>query len=86
MGVIIDGKYYPDKTAGVPAPTNSTIKAIHQDGVITRQAKAHAHNLIQPNNQDGTPNQDFINYYPEDAKAHGFIKEEKVENYDQTTK
>ena len=85
MGIIIDGKYYPDKTAGTPAPSNSTIKAIHLDGAITRQAKAHAHNLIQPNNQDGSPNQDFIDYFPEDAKAHGFIKEEKVENYDQTT-
>ena len=85
MGIIIDGKYYPDSTAGTPTKSSSTIKAIHEDGAITRQAKAHAHNLIQPNNPDGTPNQAFIDYLPEDAKAHGFIKEEKVENYDQST-
>ena len=75
MGVLINGKYYPDKKVEKRKPS-TTIDGIYEDGKITRMAKEHAHDLIQPNNPDGTPNQDFIDYYPEDAKRHGLIEEE----------
>ena len=75
MGIILNGKYYPDKSAKDITHSNSNISDLHTEHKLSAQAKAHAHNLIQPNNPDGSPNQDFIDYYPEDAKAHGFIKD-----------
>ena len=53
--------------------SNTTISTISQDNQLTNEAIAHAHELIQPHNSDGSPNQDFINYYPESAKDYGFI-------------
>ena len=53
--------------------SNTTISTISQDNRLTNEARAHAHELIQPHNPDGSPNQDFINYYPESAKDYGFI-------------
>lgn len=76
MGIIINGVYYKDQSPET-VHQSVTLKEIHKDGVVSSMAKAHAHNLIQPHNQDGTPNQDFIDYHPESAKAHGFIKEDK---------
>lgn len=74
MGVIIDGKYYPDKKH-VPAQVSTTLKDAHEQGVLRKEYQNHAHNLIQPHNQDGTPNDDFVDYFPEDAKEYGFIPE-----------
>ena len=83
MGLIINGKYHPDKSSK-DVSTPRSVKDIYQAGRIVRQARTHAHHLIQPNNADGTPNKDFIDYYPESSKDHGFIKEEEGQNYDVT--
>ena len=79
MGVIIDGVYYPDKTPPEQQEPSTTLAGIHEQGKFERIYEKHAHELIQPNNPDGTPNKDFIDYYPEDARNHGFIKPESEE-------
>lgn len=56
--------------------SNTTISTISQDNQLTNEAMAHAHELIQPYNLDGSPNQDFIDYYPDSAKDYGFISKE----------
>ena len=56
--------------------SNTIISTISQDNQLTNEATAHAHELIQPHNPDGSPNQDFIDYYPESAKDYGFIPKE----------
>lgn len=56
--------------------SNTTISTISQDNQLTNEAIAHAHELIQPHNPDGSPNQDFIDYYPNSAKNYGFIPKE----------
>lgn len=56
--------------------SNTTISTISQDNRLTNEAIAHAHELIQPHNPDGSPNQNFIDYYPESAKDYGFIPKE----------
>lgn len=74
MGIIRNGKYYADETAA-PEQRNTTIDGIAQQNRLEREYEKHAHDLIQPHNPDGTPNKDFIDYYPEDAKNHGMIPE-----------
>ena len=78
MGVIRDGKYFhnekPDRHKVKPVVAQMANK-----GRIDRDYEEHAHHLIQPYLPDGTPNPDFIEYYPEDAKRYGFIKEESEE-------
>lgn len=74
MGVIRNGKFYADETA-VPQQRSTTLDGINLGGRLDREYEKHAHDLIQPHNPDGTPNQDFIDYYPEDAKEHGMIPE-----------
>lgn len=74
MGVIRNGVYYPDEQPG-KLDRSTTLENARQAGSIDRQYEDHAHNLIQPYNPDGTPNQDFIDYFPEDAKKHGMIPE-----------
>lgn len=56
--------------------SNNTIREISQDNDLTNEAITHAHELIQPHNSDGSPNPDFIAYYPESAKDYGFIPKE----------
>ena len=56
--------------------SDTTISTISQDNRLTNEAMAHAHELIQPHNPDGSPNQDFIDYYPESAKNYDFIPKE----------
>ena len=74
MGVIRNGKFYADEDP-VPQQRSTTLDGIAQSGRIDREYENHAHDLIQPNNPDGSINQDFIDYYPEDAKNHRFIPE-----------
>lgn len=74
MGVIRNGKFYPDEAAA-KQQRNTTLDNIAETNRLDREYENHAHDLIQPNNPDGTPNQDFIDYYPEDAKNHGMIPE-----------
>lgn len=65
-----------DDKQSITDSSNTTISTISQDNRLTNEATAHAHELIQPNNPDGSPNQDFIDYYPESAKDYGFILKE----------
>lgn len=74
MGIIRNGKYYKDEQS-VPEERSTTLENARDSHDTARQYEAHAHHLIQPNNPDGSVNQDFIDYYPEDAKNHGFIPE-----------
>lgn len=74
MGVIRNGKFYADETAA-PQQRSTTLDGIAHSGRVDREYEKHAHDLIQPNNPDGSVNQDFIDYYPEDAKNHGMIPE-----------
>ncbi len=74
MGVIRNGVYYADEQPG-KIDRSTTLENARQSGSMDRQYEDHAHNLIQPYHPDGTPNQDFIDYFPEDAKKHGMIPE-----------
>lgn len=65
-----------DEKQSISNSSNTTISTISQDNQLTNEAIAHAHELIQPHNPDGSPNQDFIDYYPESAKDYGFIPKE----------
>lgn len=78
MGVIRNGKFYADEAAA-PQQRSTTLDGIAQGGRIDREYENHAHDLIQPHNPDGTPNEAFIDYYPEDAKNHGMIPESEQE-------
>lgn len=77
MGTIVNGVYYPDRKPEERS-RSTTVSGIHEQNKIDRIYRKHAHELIQPNNPDGTPNKDFIDYYPEDAKNHGMIPKEEV--------
>lgn len=48
---------------------NSTFKLHDQN----RQRKDHARELIQPFNRNGTPNEKFIEAWPDESKGYGFI-------------
>lgn len=65
-----------DEKQSTSDSSNTTISTISQDNQLTNEAIAHAHELIQPHNPDGSPNQDFIDYYPDSAKDYGFIPKE----------
>lgn len=78
MGVIRNGKFYADEAAA-PQQRSTTLDNITQGGRLDREYENHAHDLIQPHNPDGTVNQAFIDYYPEDAKNHGMIPESEQE-------
>lgn len=73
---IINGKVYEGANRPKDKPHDATVADIEQSGRLERAYRNHAHDLIQPYNPDGTPNQDFINYYPQDAVRYGFIKED----------
>ena len=65
-----------DNKQSISNSSNTIISTISQENKLTNEAMAHAHELIQPHNPDGSPNQDFIDYYPESAKDYGFIPKE----------
>lgn len=67
-----------DEKQSTSNSSNTTIRTISQDNQLTNEAIAHAHELIQPHNPDGSPNQDFIDYYPESAKDYGFTPKENA--------
>ena len=72
-GYIKDGKYISVATGEefhvkVDSPQ---FKAGDHD----RQRKEFAKEIIQPYDQNGKPNEDFINAYPEIAKEKGMIGE-----------
>ena len=65
-----------DEKQSISGSSNTIISTISQDRQLTNEAVTHAHELIQPHNPDGSPSQDFIDYYPESAKNYGFIPKE----------
>lgn len=80
MGMIVNGVYYPDDDAAPkPDAPSTTVAGIHEQGKFQRIYEKHAHELIQPNNPDGSINKDFADYYPEDAKNHGHVPESEQE-------
>lgn len=75
MGVIINGKYYPDGELPKNTQPSTTVAGINEQGKLQQIYRTHAHELIQPNNPDGSINKAFADYYPEDAKNHGHVPE-----------
>lgn len=73
--MIIDGVYYQENPGNSNIVGSNIVQSIAADGRLEREYQNHAHDLIQPHNPDGTPNEDFIEYYPDIAKQYGFIKE-----------
>lgn len=77
MGVIINGKYYPDKDA---KSAERTLPPLAKQADVSRRTmeyQRHDVDLLQPYLPDGTPNPDFIKHYPKEAVEYGFIKERR---------
>lgn len=73
MGVIIDGIYYRETPKDEAQRVSSTVTGIADTNNKDRQREEYAVDLIQSHNPDGTVNEDFIEYYPEEAKKRGLI-------------
>ncbi len=73
MGVIIDGIYYRETPKDEAQRVSSTVAGIADTNNKDRQREDYAVDLIQSHNPDGTVNEDFIEYYPEEAKKRGLI-------------
>ena len=73
MGVIIDGIYYRETPKDEAQRVSSTVTGIADTNSKDRQREDYAVDLIQSRNPDGTVNDDFIEYYPEEAKKRGLI-------------
>ena len=73
MGVIIDGIYYREAPKDELQRVSSTVTGIADTNNKDRQREDYAVDLIQSHNPDGTVNDDFIEYYPEEAKKRGLI-------------
>lgn len=73
MGVIIDGIYYRETPKDESQRVSSTVTGIADTNNKDRQREDYAVDLIQSRNPDGTANEDFIEYYPEEAKKRGLI-------------
>lgn len=78
MGIVRNGKYYKDEQP-VHEERSTTLENARESHMLSREYEKHAHNLIQPHKPDGTPNEDFIDYFPDDAKNYGFIPESEQE-------
>lgn len=71
LGYVQDGKYVPlDPNAVLPVKPDI---GMFKQGDHERQRKDYAKEVLQPYNNDGTPNEDFINVYPDIAKDKGMI-------------
>lgn len=73
MGVIIDGIYYREAPKETTQRVSSTVTGIADTNNKDRQREEFAADLIQSHNPDGSVNEDFIEYYPEEAKQRGLI-------------
>lgn len=73
MGVIIDGIYYREAPKETSQRVSSTVTGIADTNNKDRQREEFAADLIQSHNPDGSVNEDFIEYYPEEAKQRGLI-------------
>lgn len=77
MGVLIDGKYYPDRSAGdVERKSPPLAKQARVSGQM-REYQRHDVDLIQPYLPSGEPNPEFIKHYPKESVEYGFIKERR---------
>ena len=70
MGILLNGKYYKD-IKDAPFQSKAVVGSQLQSYNLERQAKKHDMDLIQPYLPDGSPNPDFIKYYPNEAKEYG---------------
>lgn len=78
-GYIVDGVYYK----GIPPieKMRSKQQDTYKQHDQNRQRKDFSREIIQPYNRDGTPNQDFIQAWPEESKGYGFLpKDEDLKN------
>ena len=70
MGILLNGKYYKnpeDAPFNASAVVGQQLQSYH----LESQAKKHDMDLIQPYLSDGSPNPEFIKYYPKEAKEYG---------------
>lgn len=70
MGILLNGKYYKNPE-DAPLSASAVIGQQLQSYHLESQAKKHDMDLIQPYLSDGSPNPDFIKYYPKEAKEYG---------------
>lgn len=70
-GYILNGKYIR-KEANV-GQLRQTNNAMFKAGDHDRQRKDFTREIIQPYTVEGKPNEDFINAFPEESKAYGFL-------------
>lgn len=70
MGILVKGKYYKNPE---DAPQEHYAHIGTQIESYSRSSAAQRFDmeLIQPYLSDGTPNPDFIKYYPKEAKEYG---------------
>lgn len=69
-GILINGKYYKNPE-DAPSSTKAVVGSQLQSYNLESQAKKHDMDLIQPYLSDGSPNPEFIKYYPAEAKEYG---------------
>lgn len=70
MAILVGGKYYKDPK-DAPAQAKAVVGSQLQSYNLESQAKKHDMDLIQPYLPDGSPNPEFIKYYPAEAKEYG---------------
>ena len=70
MGILLGGKYYKDPK-DAPIQHQAVVGSQLQSYNLESQAQKHDMDLIQPYLGDGSPNPDFIKYYPKEAKEYG---------------
>ncbi len=74
MGKVI-GYYANGRYRKGDKPQRSMRQSTYKEFRHDEQRRAHAAELVQPFNKDGTPNQEFRNLYPEESKQ--YFKEER---------
>lgn len=70
MGVLINGKYYKNPSEA-PQEARAAIGTQVDSWSRSNTAQRFDMELIQPYLPDGTPNPDFVKYYPKEAKEYG---------------
>lgn len=70
MGILLNGKYYKD-VKDAPFNAQAKVGSQLQSYNLESQAQKHDMDLIQPYLSDGSPNPEFLKYYPELAKEYG---------------
>ena len=70
MGLLLNGKYYKNPS-DAPFNASEVVGSQLSSYNLESQAKKHDMDLIQPYLPDGSPNPEFIKYYPAEAKEYG---------------